>query len=126
MVHFVFSTVSGKFSYITGQVEFDPNDIKNNSVKLTIPIKHLSTEISELDQNLLSKNFFDVKKYPMATFVSTDIININKNKKVFDLKGNLTLHGIKKPVVLHVKFNGSGLNYEKKQTIGFSATAVLD
>lgn len=124
--HFGFSTVSGKFPYIKGQVEFDPNNIKNDSVKLTIPIKHLSTGISQLDKNLLSDDFFDVKKYPVATFVSTDIINISKNKKDFDLKGNLTLHGVKKNVILHVKFNGSGLNFEKKQTIGFSATTLLD
>ena len=122
--HYNFSIVSGKFIYISGNVKFDLRDISESSVKLTIPIKNITTGISKLDKVLLSSDFFAVQKYPTAKFVSTNIIDKGKGK--FNLEGNLTLHGITRPVLLKARFNGSGLNFEKVPTIGFSAKTVID
>ncbi len=121
--HFGFSNPSGKFMNIDGEIKFDSNDIGSSSVKVTIPIENINTGVPKLDEHLLGIDFFDTAKYPTAIFISNQVTNIDKDN--FDLKGNLTMHGVMKPVVLHVTFNKLDLNYTKVETVGFSATTEV-
>jgi polyisoprenoid-binding protein YceI len=90
---------------------------------VTIPLANLLTGIPKLDEHLASKDFFDAATYPTATFVSTKVTLTGK--ETAKVEGNLTVHGVTKPEVLHVTLNKIGENMFKKPTAGFSATATI-
>ncbi len=119
--HFGYSDISGKFM-ARGNIEFDKAKPQNSHVNLIIPIAGVTTGIAKLDQKLVSKNYFDNKKYATANFVSNRIQMTGKNTaKVF---GILTIRGMEKPIVLNVKLRKSGDSpMYRKHTMGFSGTA---
>jgi polyisoprenoid-binding protein YceI len=122
--HFGFSNPSGKFTDIDGTVTFDETHPEKSALDVTIKIASLVTGLPKFDDHLKSDDFFDVKKFPTAKFVSTKVKVTGKNKA--KVEGDLTMHGVTKPVTLNVKFNKAGANpLSKLQTIGFSATAVI-
>jgi polyisoprenoid-binding protein YceI len=121
--HFGFSNPSGKW-YANGTIILDETKPENSKLNVTIQTDSIDTGIPKLDEHLKSKDFFDVKQYPTATFVSDKIKMTGKDSaKVF---GTLTLHGVSKPVVLDVKLNKLGISpISNKKTAGFSATTKL-
>jgi polyisoprenoid-binding protein YceI len=121
--HFGFANVTGKW-YADGQLNYDEQNPQNSSVKVTIDIAKIVTGIPKLDYNMLGSAFLDVKKYPKATFVSTKVTMMDKNTGT--VEGNLTLHGVTKPVVLNVTFNKVGIDpITKLNTSGFSAKTSI-
>jgi polyisoprenoid-binding protein YceI len=121
--HLGFSTQSGKW-YVTGFVILDKDKPQNSKVEATINIANLVTGIPELDKHLKSPLFFDVAKFPTATFISDKVDVTGKNSAKVD--GMLTLHGVSKPVTLMVKLNKVGKNpISDRMTAGFSATTTL-
>jgi len=124
VLHLSLSDVRGRFGAVTGDVRFDPSDIINSSVDLTINLSGLDTGESARDSVLKSASFFDVEKYPTATFVST---KVEKTASGLAVTGNLTLHGITKAVVLTVDGpNGPVTGMDQKLHAGFTATASID
>lgn len=121
--HFGFSNPSGKW-YVDGSVMLDQAKPQNSKVYVTIQMANLDTGIPELDKHLKAPDFFDVAKYPSATFVSDKVELTGKNSaKVF---GTLTLHGVSKPEVLKIKLNKAGENpITNKQAVGFSGTTEI-
>ena len=120
--HQGFSNPSGKWM-ATGTINFESKDITKSSANITITVGDIVTGVPKLDEHLKSGMFFDVKKYPIATFVSNKVSNVQG--KQFDLTGQLTVHGVTKPVTLHVTQNKLAPNLNDTQTAGFSATASL-
>lgn len=121
--HLGFSNQSGKW-YAQGILLLDKDNPQNSKVEAKIDIGKMITGIPELDKHLKGKQFFDLKQYPEATFVSDKIEVLGKNKA--KIHGVLHLHGIAKPVVLDVTFNKAGKNpINDRMTAGFSATAKL-
>jgi len=121
--HFGFSTQVGKF-YATGTLVLDKDKPENSKVNASITIASIATGLAELDKHLKGKLFFDADKFPVATFVSdkTEVID----KITANVHGTLTLHGVAKPLVLHVKLNKVGMNpISNKMTAGFSASATI-
>ncbi|MBU6140658.1 MAG: YceI family protein [Proteobacteria bacterium] len=122
--HFGYSDQMGKFPDITGELIFDEKKMSESSVDATIKIDSLVTGSEKFDNHLKSADFFDVKKFPTARFVSKKITAVGKNKA--KIEGDLTLHGVTKPVILDVKINKKGIGLvTQKETIGFSATAKI-
>jgi polyisoprenoid-binding protein YceI len=122
--HFGFSNQMGKFSDVTGDIMFDEKKIENSSVDVNIGISSLVTGSTKFDDHLKSADFLDVKKFPTAKFVSKKITSAGKNKA--KVEGDLTLHGVTKPVTLDVKINKVGKSMiTQKDTVGFSATATI-
>lgn len=121
--HFGFSTPSGKFMNVEGSVKLDEKNPSASSVDVTIPIGKLETGVPKLDEHLMAKDFFDVATYPTATFKSekVEVTSANSAK----VTGNLTLHGITRPVTLDVKLNKIAENMMKKRTAGFTASTTL-
>lgn len=120
--HFDFSNQTGKW-YAKGTITLDKDKPANGKVNATIDVANIITGISELDKHLKSEEFFDVDKYPTATFTSTKVTPAGMSAKV---AGNLTLRGVTKPVILNVKINKSGISpITKKMTIGFEATTQI-
>lgn len=123
--HLGFSNPAAQFAQGEGTLEFDPADPTRSSVKVTIPLRTLNTGVPALDDHLRSSDFFETDKFPTATFQSTQV---EKGAGTNQLKviGNLSLHGVTKPVTLNVTFIKSGSNPRTRvPTVGFDATATL-
>jgi len=99
--HMMIATVRGQFKGVTGTVNWDDQDISNSIVDVTIDANTVDTGEPKRDADLKSANFFDVAHYPTITFKSTKIERISAAK--MKVAGNLTIHGITKPVVLDVE-----------------------
>ncbi len=121
--HFGFSTPSGKFMDIVGEVTLDQDNPEKSSVEVTIPITLVNTGVAKLDEHLKGADFFDVAQFPTATFVSDKVEVTGKDTAV--VHGTLNLHGVQKPVALDVKVNQIGQNMFKKQTAGFTASTTI-
>ncbi|MBX9597294.1 MAG: YceI family protein [Burkholderiales bacterium] len=121
--HMGYSNPSGKW-YANGSINFESKDIAKSSANITITVGDIVTGIPKLDEHLKSGMFFDVKKYPTAKFIGDKVTNIKG--KQFDLGGQLTVHGVTKPVTLHVTQNTLAPNpMNDIQSAGFSATATI-
>jgi len=123
--HLGFSKSSGKFNKIEGNILFDEKKPENSSTEITIKTNGIVTGIKKFDDHLKGKDFFDVKNFAVAKFVSKKITISGKNKG--KILGDITILGITKPITLDVTFNKSATNpINNKPTIGFSATASLN
>jgi polyisoprenoid-binding protein YceI len=122
--HFGFSNPSGKFSKVEGTLTLDEAKPEASKVNVTITPASVITGVEKLDEHLRTDAFFDVAKFPTATFVS-DKVDVT-GKGTAKITGNLTLHGVSKPVVLDVTLNKIGENpISKKKTAGFSASTTI-
>lgn len=123
--HFGFNDYLGLFGQMTGTLTLDKVKPANSKVVINIPINDVATSRADLNKHLMSADFFDVAKYPTASFVSTSVVPMPGNKA--KIMGNLTLLGVTKPVVLNAQLSGAGANLmSKKETIGFHATTTID
>ena len=122
--HFGFSQPSAHFGISDGTLVYDAADVAKSSVQVTLPITGIDTFVDKLDEHLQSAEFFDVGKFPNATFKSTSVAAAGTNK--LTVTGDLTIKDVTKPVTLDVTLNGAGEHpMLKKQAIGFSATATI-
>jgi polyisoprenoid-binding protein YceI len=123
ILHMGLSNVRGHFGNIGGSITIDDGDISKSKVNVTIDVTTVDTGVSMRDNDLKSENFFDVAKFPTATFESTSVA---KSGKGLTVNGNLTLHGVTKPVVLEVEGpNGPIPGMDKKPHSGFSASTIV-
>ena len=99
--HMMVSTVRGEFDKVSGTVVLDEKDLKKSRIDATIDATTISTRNEKRDAHLKSPDFFDVEKFPTITFKSTDVKAAGKGK--FKVAGDLTLHGVTRPVVLDVE-----------------------
>ena len=118
--HLDFSMQTGKW-YVDGVVWLDEKQPDKSRVEVSVDIAKIITGIPELDKHLMGAQFFDVKQFPKATFVSNKVEVMDKTHA--KVKGMLTLHGVTKPVELMVTLNQVGKNpvYDR-QTAGFKAS----
>ena len=123
--HLGFANPTAQFNTVEGTLEFDPADPTHSSVAVTIPLTSMSTGVPDLNDDFRSSDFFDFAKFPTATFKSS---KIEKGAMPDALKvaGDLSVHGITKPVVLDVTINKVGTNPRNQvPTVGFEAMATL-
>lgn len=121
--HFGFSNPSGKWM-AEGTLLLDEANPQQSKLNVTIHTGDIVTGIPKLDEHLKGDQFFDVAKFPTATFVSDKIVMTGKDKA--EVHGVLTVHGISKPVTLNVVMNKLAMSpLNNKKTAGFSATAQL-
>lgn len=103
---------------------FDQQEPTKSSVEVTMPLSGLDTHVTQLDEHLKKADFFDADAYPNITFKSSkmNVVRIDK----YQVFGNLTVHGVTKPLVLWVKLNKVGENsFTKAQEIGLDGTGTL-
>lgn len=108
----------------SGSVVLDEANPSASSVNVTIDVAGgINSGVAKLDEHLKTPDFFDVAKFPSATFISKSVeVTAKDTAKV---TGDLTLHGITKPVVLDVKLNQIGQNMKDLKTAGFSASTTI-
>jgi polyisoprenoid-binding protein YceI len=123
ILHMSLSKVHGRFGNIGGQIVIDSSDPTKSTINVTIDVSTVDTGVSMRDNDLKSANLFDVSQFPTATFVSTSIA---KTATGFTVVGNLTLHGVTKPVTLTVDGPTGPINgMDHKPHSGFSAIATI-
>jgi len=109
--HLGFSHFQGRFDKTTGTATLDLA-AKTGSVEATIDVASIDTGVAKLDEHLKSPDFFDVAKYPTISFTSTKLTF--KGKALATVTGDLTLHGVTKPVTLTVTHFACGEHPMKK------------
>ena len=122
--HFGFSDITDRFMQVSGEFKLDIDDLSKSSIVVTIPIDGVSTGVAKLDEHLRSPDFFDAAKFPTATFKSTKVEADGAGK--LKVSGDLTVHGVTKPVVLDVTVNKIGVHpMSKIASAGFDASVTL-
>ena len=122
-IRHLFSKVPGKFDDFSGQIQFDEANPEQSSVEVTINTASVDTGVKMRDDDLRSPNFFDVKKFPEITFKSTSVKKTGENTA--DVTGDLTMHGVTKPVVLKVELLGKGAGPKESTVSGWNASTAL-
>lgn len=123
--HLGFSHPTAQFSRVEGTLSFDPAEPTQASVAVTIPLANLSSGVPDLDDYLHAEEFFDVVKFPVATFKSTRVEQAGAPDR-FKVTGELGLRGVSRSVTLDVTLNKIGINARNQlPAIGFEATTVL-
>ncbi len=100
-VHQFLGTTHGKFAKFNGRINVDREHPENSSVTAQIDVRSIDTRIKKRDDHLRSAEFFNVEKFPQITFKSRSVKQIGPQSG--DILGGLTMHGVTKPVTLHVK-----------------------
>jgi polyisoprenoid-binding protein YceI len=99
--HMMVSNVKGTFGTFRGSAEVDEKDITKSKISVTIDTASINTGVAKRDDHLRSADFFDTAKYPTMTYVSKKVEKIGADR--MRVYGDLTLHGVTKPVVLEVE-----------------------
>jgi polyisoprenoid-binding protein YceI len=122
--HFGFSHPTATIPDVSGTINFDKENPEKSSVEVIIPVTKLTTQVAKLDEEFKSADYFDIAKYPEATFKSRKVISKGDDK--VDIIGDLTLKGISHSVTLHARLNKEGEHpLAKKPAIGFDAMGSL-
>ncbi len=122
--HFGYSNPTANLGISEGTLVFDEKNPAKSSVEVTLPLSNLDTHVTKLDEHLKKADFFDAEKFPTVTFKSTKVEAAGNGK--FKVTGDLTVHGVTKPVVLDATLNKVGPHpMMKVQAIGFDATTTI-
>lgn len=111
-VHQFLGTTHGKFTKFDGKIDVDREHSEKSSVTARIVVRSIDTGIVKRDNHLRSPEFFAVEKYPDIMFKSRSVKQTGP--QAGDILGDLTMHGVTKPITLHVKLLTSP--NESKQT----------
>ncbi|HUE62226.1 MAG TPA: YceI family protein [Chthoniobacterales bacterium] len=103
--HLGIANTYGRFTDISGTVVFDKDNPSKSSVELSVPVASLDTHNSIRDQSLRSPDFFDAKQFPTMTFKST---KVEGSGDTLTVSGDLTIHGVTKPMTVDFKKGGEG------------------
>lgn len=124
VTHLLVSNVEGNFNSFDARISSSKEDFSDAIIELTAEIGSINTNNDQRDGHLKSPDFFDATKYSTLSFKSTSFKKLTDNK--YALEGNLTLHGVTKPVVLEVTFNGTAVHpYNKKTIAGFKVKGLI-
>ena len=122
--HMSISNIHGRFGSLKGTIVRNASDLSKSSVKVTIDVNTVDTGVGPRDTDVKSANFFDVAQFPTATFTSTSVSGTGSHLTV---NGNLTLHGVTKPVALSVDGPGATVQgMDHKPHTGYSASATIN
>lgn len=123
-LHAGFSNIAIRFNTVEGEFLFDSAKPVNSSLNVKVPISSLDSGVAKLDTHLAGADFFDAAQFPEATFKSSKVTAAGKGK--LKLLGDLTIHGVTKPVSFDVTINGVAPHpMSKKASAGFDAVTRI-
>jgi polyisoprenoid-binding protein YceI len=124
VMHMGFTEYWGTFPGATGSLTIDPKVIADAKLDVQVPVVGVETTNRELNGELFSDEFFDGEKYRTLHFVSNRVERTGPTTA--KVSGDLTMHGVTKPVTLDVTFIGAGPNaFSRVPTIGFKAEGTV-
>jgi polyisoprenoid-binding protein YceI len=122
--HAGFSQKHGSFRQLDATLVYDAQKPEASQVKVTVKTDSLDTADQARDKDVKGPLFLDAEKFPQMTFSSTRVTR--SGDRTLKVEGNLTLHGVTRPLVLEAKLNQLAPNpFDKRPTIGFTATGAL-
>jgi polyisoprenoid-binding protein YceI len=116
--HMMISNTSGTFNKYDGTIVYNPSDLANSKIDITIDVDSIDTRNEQRDGHLKSPDFFDAAKFPTITFVSKKITPT-------DITGDLTMKGVTKEVTLPLVVTGP-VKGMMGDVIGINGTFVLN
>lgn len=124
ITHLMLSDVEGQFKDFDATITSSKDDFSDAKFDFSAQAASVDTDNEKRDGHLKSEDFFDVAKHPAITFKSTGITKAGANK--FKVAGNLTLHGVTKPVTLDLWFRGKKVHPMTKGNVaGFQVTGTI-
>jgi polyisoprenoid-binding protein YceI len=125
--HLGFSTYTGRFTRLEADLQFNPSNIAASRVNVTIDPRSIEADNapSGFLQTLAGKDWLDAERFPQLTFRSISVEPAADNR--FRIRGELTLHGVTRPITLEARYNGgyAGHTYEPQARVGFSAQGAF-
>ena len=122
--HMMVSKVRGRFDSYNADIEADDiTDLTTASIEIKIDAASINTRNEDRDNHLRAADFFDVEKYPVINFTST---NITKDGGDYKVTGDLTIKDTTKPVTFDVEFGGKGVNPWGVEVYGFEASTKIN
>jgi polyisoprenoid-binding protein YceI len=115
--------IYGRFNQVTGSITLDERNPARSSVAVEVDANSVFTANEQRDNHLRSPDFLNVRQFPTITFRSTEVRRVNAN--TVQVKGNLTLHGVTRPVTVNVTLTGKGKNPQGREIIGFETTFTI-
>ncbi len=122
--HLVISNVTGSFNVFEGAAETSLDDFSDAKITFSANVDSIDTNQAQRDAHLKSADFFDVANFPKLEFTSTSFSK--KGDREYILKGDLTLHGVTKPVELAVEYGGTAKDPYGQTKAGFEVTGKLN
>lgn len=123
--HLTISDVSGNFEDFNLEINTHDESLNNAKINFSVDVASINTHIEARDNHLKSADFFDAEKFPKITFQSTSVKKKGKNK--FLVNGNLTLHGITKPISIILENRGTVENpMTKKKVTGVRVLTTIN
>lgn len=122
--HFGFSNPIAHFGDVDGSITYDADNVGQSSVNVTIPLNGMESHVAAFNEHLRSDDFFDAEQFPVITFASTKVEAAGSDK--LRVAGDLTVHGVTRPVVLDVTINKIGEQpMAKRPAAGFDASTTI-
>ena len=122
--HLSISTVSGRFDKFSGTFDADPANLKALKATADIDVSSIDTAEPKRDAHLRTPDFFDTAKFPQMTFVTKEVKDNGGNK--LSIVGDLTLHGVTKPVTLDAEFGGIAKDPSGTERAAITASTVIN
>ncbi|MCB0535974.1 MAG: YceI family protein [Saprospiraceae bacterium] len=123
--HMGISMIEGEFNEFSGEVTTSKEDFSDAKVVFTIKSASINTDVAPRDEHLKSADFFDVEKYPEIKF--TGAIKGRSIANTYALEGELTMHGVTKPVTSELTYMGQAYDgHNKLQKAGFKVSGVIN
>ena len=127
VVHRGFSDIFGLFQKFDATITASKPDFSDAMFTLSADVASVNTEVKMRDDDLRSQHFFEVAKYPTMTFKSTSITKTTGIKDRFKITGDLTIHGVTKPVTMNMWYRGTLYDSTyKKYKAGFQVTGIIN
>lgn len=122
--HMMISTVKGQFKVLSGSLNIDDQNLADSWVDAQVDASSIDTRDDNRDTHLKSADFFDAANYPTINFKSSKVEHVGDNE--YKVTGDLSMHGVTKPVVFNVEYFGQGKDPYGRQKAGLSARAKVN
>jgi polyisoprenoid-binding protein YceI len=128
--HLGFSTYVARFNSMEASLDFDPENIEKSSLEVSVDMASIDVNNTAFAEQLRGSDWLDTAQFPKATFKTTRYVASTAvaatAKNTFAFEGDLTFHGVTKPITLNATFHGGGRNMlTRKNTLGFSANTTF-
>ncbi|MEZ0540683.1 YceI family protein [Fibrella arboris] len=127
VTHLLLSEVDGNFKTFDAKITSSKEDLSDAVIELTADVNSINTDSERRDGHLKSPDFFDAAKFPTLTFKSTSFKKVEGKK--YKLTGDLTMHGVTKPVTLDAFVTGpvkmKGMGGKEQEKVGLKLNGTI-
>ncbi len=125
-VRHLFTTVTGRFQMFEGKIVYDEKSPAKTEVQGSIDAASINTNVEKRDGHLRSADFFERRKVSEDHLPEHGSERPRRERQKGKMTGNLTLHGVSRPVVLDASFLGKGKGPDGKERAGFHGTTTIN